>query len=66
MANNKEITLSMAEYKQLKKDAEKWREFYAKVAANARKRWQKHTPEERAAEMEELRKHRKCNRKNEV
>lgn len=63
MAKNQEVTLSMAEYKKLKKDAEKWRAFHEKVAANAKKRWQKHTPEERAAEMEELRKHRKCNKR---
>ena len=63
MTKAKEITLPIAEYKKLKKDAEKWRAFRAKVAANAKKRWQKRTPEERAAEMEELRKHRKYNRR---
>lgn len=63
MAKNQEVTLSMAEYKKLKKDAEKWRAFHEKVAANAKKRWQKRTPEERAAEMKELRKHRKYNRR---
>ena len=63
MTKAKEITLPVAEYKKLKKDAEKWRAFHEKVAANAKKRWQKRTPEERAAEMEELRKHRKHNRR---
>lgn len=63
MTKAKEITLPMTEYKKLKKDAEKWRAFHEKVAANAKKRWQKRTPEERAAEMEELRKHRKYNRR---
>nr|DAX60925.1 MAG TPA: hypothetical protein [Caudoviricetes sp.] len=63
MTKAKEITLPIAEYKKLKKDAEKWRAFHEKVAANAKKRWQKRTPEERAAEMEELRKYRKYNRR---
>lgn len=63
MTKNQEITLPIAEYKKLKKDAEKWRAFHEKVAANAKKRWQKRTPEERAAEMEELRKRRKYNRR---
>ena len=63
MTKNQEITLPTAEYKKLKKDAEKWRAFHEKVAANAKKRWQERTPEERAAEMEELRKHRKYNRR---
>lgn len=63
MTKAKEITLPVAEYKKLKKDAEKWRAFHEKVAANAKKRWQKRTPEERAAEMEELRKYRKYNRR---
>ena len=66
MTKAKEITLPIAEYKKLKKDAEKWRAFHEKVAANAKKRWQKRTPEERAAEMQELRSHRKCYSKNEV
>lgn len=63
MTKAKETTLPIAEYKKLKKDAEKWRAFHEKVAANAKKRWQKRTPEERATEMEELRKHRKYNRR---